>query len=404
MRWSGGEPLEVREARGRAVLAEHLADHRDRREPGEPREVDRGLGVAAPLEHATRAGAQREHVAGPVEVGRAGGRGRGSGGWWCARSAAPMPLPAVDVVDRHRERRCRCRRGRAAPSARCRARRGDRASHGMHTSPRAQRSMKLTASGVTQLAAIVRSPSFSRSSSSTTRTISPRRMRFRASSMRRERHRCLLGIGEVVGRPGRVTTMRQPCGSRRSGWISPPCRSTIHRAMARPRPAPPSLDARGASRRGRSARRRGRFVGLGDAGAFVDDLDGDAVGRAARPHLDRPAARACGAPRSRAGWRRPGARARDRRRPRGRASRPSPTPRSRARAAAARAPRASRSGSTRNSVRSSGTAPDSSRERSSSCLTRRPSRSTWASIVRKVSGSGSADAVDEVLEHRPAAR
>ena len=41
-------------------------------------------------------------------------------------------------------------------------------------------------------------------------------------------------------------------------------------------------------------------------------------------------------------------------------------------------------------VRSSGTAPDSSRERSRSCFTRRPSRSTWASMVRNVSGSGSA--------------
>ena len=39
--------------------------------------------------------------------------------------------------------------------------------------------------------------------------------------------------------------------------------------------------------------------------------------------------------------------------------------------------------------RSSGTAPDSSRERSRSCVTSRPSRSTWASIVRSVSGSGS---------------
>ncbi len=49
----------------------------------------------------------------------------------------------------------------------------------------------------------------------------------------------------------------------------------------------------------------------------------------------------------------------------------------------------SSSGSTANAVRSSGTAPDSRRERSRSCLTSRPSRSTWASIVRNVSGSGS---------------
>src|SRR5262245_16097742 len=44
--------------------------------------------------------------------------------------------------------------------------------------------MKLIASGVTFSAAIVRSPSFSRSSSSTTMTISPRPMASTASSMR----------------------------------------------------------------------------------------------------------------------------------------------------------------------------------------------------------------------------
>ena len=56
------------------------------------------------------------------------------------------------------------------------------------------------------------------------------------------------GSGTVVAR-GRVTTMRHPCGSRGSGWISPPWRSTIHRAMARPSPAPPSEDARAESAR-----------------------------------------------------------------------------------------------------------------------------------------------------------
>ena len=45
-------------------------------------------------------------------------------------------------------------------------------------------------------------------------------------------------------------------------------------------------------------------------------------------------------------------------------------------------------GATSKTRRSSGTPPDSSRERSSSCCTSRPSRSTWASIVRSVSGSG----------------
>ena len=31
-----GEQLEEREAGGRAVVVQHLADHRDRRQPGEP--------------------------------------------------------------------------------------------------------------------------------------------------------------------------------------------------------------------------------------------------------------------------------------------------------------------------------------------------------------------------------
>src|SRR2546421_8482163 len=48
---------------------------------------------------------------------------------------------------------------------------------------------------------------------------------------------------------GSVTTMRQPWGSRRSGRMSPPCRSTIHCAIARPSPAPPSLAARAVSAR-----------------------------------------------------------------------------------------------------------------------------------------------------------
>ena len=51
-------------------------------------------------------------------------------------------------------------------------------------SPRPYRAMKLIASGVTFSAAIVRSPSFSRSSSSTTMIIRPARMASTASSMR----------------------------------------------------------------------------------------------------------------------------------------------------------------------------------------------------------------------------
>src|SRR5512139_1971159 len=52
-----------------------------------------------------------------------------------------------------------------------------------HTSPRPWRAMKLIASGVTNSAARVRSPSFSRSSSSTRMTIFPARISCRASSI-----------------------------------------------------------------------------------------------------------------------------------------------------------------------------------------------------------------------------
>src|SRR5271167_265548 len=52
-----------------------------------------------------------------------------------------------------------------------------------HTKPRPYFAMKLIASGVTFSAARVKSPSFSRSSSSTTTTILPTRMSSRASGM-----------------------------------------------------------------------------------------------------------------------------------------------------------------------------------------------------------------------------
>src|SRR5438132_266577 len=62
----GRELLKVREPRGRPVLAQHLADHRHRREPGEAGEVDRRFGVATALEHATFTGAEGEDVAGAL--------------------------------------------------------------------------------------------------------------------------------------------------------------------------------------------------------------------------------------------------------------------------------------------------------------------------------------------------
>ena len=48
----GAVALEVRHARHRAVVVHDLADHAGGREAGEPREVDRRLGLAGALEHA----------------------------------------------------------------------------------------------------------------------------------------------------------------------------------------------------------------------------------------------------------------------------------------------------------------------------------------------------------------
>ena len=57
--------------------------------------------------------------------------------------------------------------------------------------------------------------------------------------------------GATVVRPGRRTTMRHPWvpSGPASAWMVPWCRSTIHRTMARPRPAPPSSRVRAWSRR-----------------------------------------------------------------------------------------------------------------------------------------------------------
>ena len=67
----GGEGRDLRPLHHRAVVVGELADRRDRRQPGEPAEVDRGLGMAGAHEHAAVLGDQREDVAGAHEVGSA---------------------------------------------------------------------------------------------------------------------------------------------------------------------------------------------------------------------------------------------------------------------------------------------------------------------------------------------
>ena len=75
----------------RAVVLDELADDADRREAGEPAQVDGGLGVAGPHEHAAGARPQRHEVAGSAQVGcrRAGSASTRA---VRARSAAEIPV------------------------------------------------------------------------------------------------------------------------------------------------------------------------------------------------------------------------------------------------------------------------------------------------------------------------
>ena len=58
----------------RAVVVDDFRQHARRTQPRQPREIDGGLGVAGAAQHAAVAVAQRENVAGPGEVARAGCR------------------------------------------------------------------------------------------------------------------------------------------------------------------------------------------------------------------------------------------------------------------------------------------------------------------------------------------
>ena len=71
-----------------AVVVDDLDEHAGRGEPGEPGQVDGGLGVAAPDEHAALAVAQREDVAGPGDLPRLG-RGVGQRPGRCGPGRRP---------------------------------------------------------------------------------------------------------------------------------------------------------------------------------------------------------------------------------------------------------------------------------------------------------------------------
>ena len=140
---------------------------------GEPAEIDAGFGMARAHQHAALLGHQRKHMAGPHEIGGAavavGERAHGVGAL-LRRDAGGQ---AVADVDRDgeggAERRVVARHHRIemqAPRLLGRS--------GAQTMPEVWRMMKAIFSGVHSEAATNRSPSFSRSSSSATTTISPR--------------------------------------------------------------------------------------------------------------------------------------------------------------------------------------------------------------------------------------
>ena len=158
----------------RAVLAHDLADHAARVEAGEPRDVDRGLGMAGADQHAAGPGDQREDVAGRDDrfgaVGCIDGDGDGAG----AVGGADAGGNALRRLDRDGEGGLvRLRLVRvigSSPSWSARSLVSAR-----QIRPRPCRAMKLIASGVAICAGMTRSPSFSRSSSSTRMNIRPLR-------------------------------------------------------------------------------------------------------------------------------------------------------------------------------------------------------------------------------------
>ena len=167
--------MQVGHPRHRAVLLGDLADHAGRGQAGDPRQIDRRLGVAGPDEHAALARPQREHVARLARGRAASSPDRCAARIVIARSGAETPVATcLASIDTHigvprRDELSATASGISSASSRSGV-------IARQSSPRACVIMKLTASGVTRSAAIVRSPSFSRSSSSTTTIIPPARI------------------------------------------------------------------------------------------------------------------------------------------------------------------------------------------------------------------------------------
>ena len=94
-----GEARHVGAAHHRAVVVHELGEHADRRQPGEPAQVDAGLGMARAHQHAAFPRHQRKHVAGADEIGGAvvavGERAHGVGAL-LGGDAGGQPVADVD--------------------------------------------------------------------------------------------------------------------------------------------------------------------------------------------------------------------------------------------------------------------------------------------------------------------
>ena len=99
--WRSQYADEVGDAGHRPVVVHDLADDAGGMQPGEPREVDRRLGLARALEHAAAAGAEREDVARLDEVvrRRRAGRSRPGSSARGRRRRCPVETPSRASIE-----------------------------------------------------------------------------------------------------------------------------------------------------------------------------------------------------------------------------------------------------------------------------------------------------------------
>ena len=154
------------------------------RSPASRARSTRGLGVAVADQDAAGLGAQREDVAGPHEVAGATARPTASSRRVVARSAAEMPVltPCAAAASTETVKAVRIDSVLCSTICGSWSRSSSAPSMGAQIRPRHSLIMKATISGVAFSAAMTRSPSFSRSSSSTTTTGRPAAMSAMARS------------------------------------------------------------------------------------------------------------------------------------------------------------------------------------------------------------------------------